>query len=248
MKLTLAEPKYLKESINILSELVTEGKFKITPNGVELTAMDPANVAMVIFKLLSSCFVEYNVKGEEEVGINLNTFKQILRRAKPSDALTIEVGSDNKLNLTLKSNTTRTFSLPLIELDEKEQKVPDLAFPVIVQTTTALLSEAIEDISVVSESISLLCEPKKLTLRGEGDTSKAQVEIPADDSTTITNDNPDPVKAKYSIEYLKKMIQGGKLTDKVTLCFDKDYPLKLDFKEVDKVQLSFILAPRVENN
>jgi len=43
------------------------------------------------------------------------------------------------------------------------------------------------------------------------------------------------------------MCLGSKLTDNVTILFDRDYPLKLDFKEVDKVQLSFILAPRVEN-
>ena len=54
MKLTLAEPKYLKDSISIISELVNEASFKITPEAIELVAMDPANVAMVIFKLLSS--------------------------------------------------------------------------------------------------------------------------------------------------------------------------------------------------
>ena len=61
MKLTLAEPKYLKESISVISELVNEARFKIGPDGIELVAMDPANVAMVIFKLLSSCFVEYDI-------------------------------------------------------------------------------------------------------------------------------------------------------------------------------------------
>jgi hypothetical protein len=30
--------------------------------------------------------------------------------------------------------------------------------------------------------------------------------------------------------------------------FNKDYPLKLEYKTVDKVSLSFILAPRVEND
>ena len=62
MRLTLAEPSYLKESISIISDLVNEARFKITPNAIELVAMDPANVAMVVFKLLSSCFVEYDVK------------------------------------------------------------------------------------------------------------------------------------------------------------------------------------------
>jgi DNA polymerase III sliding clamp (beta) subunit (PCNA family) len=60
MKLTLAEPKYLKDSISIISELVNEARLKITPDFIEIIAMDPANVAMVVFKLLSSAFVEYD--------------------------------------------------------------------------------------------------------------------------------------------------------------------------------------------
>ena len=88
MKLTLAEPKYLKDSIAIISELVNEGRFKITKNAVELVAMDPANVAMVIFKLLSSCFTEYNVEADTDLAINLSNLKQILKRAKPTSRLT----------------------------------------------------------------------------------------------------------------------------------------------------------------
>jgi len=67
MKLTLAEPKYLKDSISIISDLVNEARFKVTPEAIELVAMDPANVAMVIFKLLSSAFTEYDVKEDVEI-------------------------------------------------------------------------------------------------------------------------------------------------------------------------------------
>ena len=58
MRLTLAEPKYLKDSISIISELVNEAKLKISKDGIELVAMDPANVAMVIFRLLPTAFTE----------------------------------------------------------------------------------------------------------------------------------------------------------------------------------------------
>ena len=67
MKLVLAEPKHFKDSIAIISDLVTEAKFKATNNGLKLVAMDPANVAMVNFELLSSCFTKYEIKEEEEV-------------------------------------------------------------------------------------------------------------------------------------------------------------------------------------
>jgi hypothetical protein len=44
------------------------------------------------------------------------------------------------------------------------------------------------------------------------------------------------------------MMAAGKIADDVTIQFNKDYPLKLEYKAVDKIFLSFILAPRVEND
>ena len=55
-------------------------------------------------------------------------------------------------------------------------------------------------------------------------------------------------KAKYSLEYLKKMISGSKLADKVSLQFNTDYPLKIQYTVLDKLSMSFILAPRVDND
>ena len=248
MRLTLAEPSYLKESISIISDLVNEARFKITPNAVELVAMDPANVAMVIFKLLSSCFTEYDVKKDTEIAINLSNLKQVLRRASPKDMLTIELDTDNRLKVELRSNTTRTFNLPIIELEEKEQKIPDLKFPVTVKTSSSILNEAIADVDVVGESVAFIAEPKKFTLHAEGDLNQAKIEIKEDDVTKVSVTGDDKIKAKYSIEYLKKMINGSKISDEVVIQFNKDYPLKLEYKTVDRVMLSFILAPRVEND
>jgi len=248
MKLTLADPTYLKDSVSIISELVNEARFKITPDAIELVAMDPANVAMVIFKLLSSCFTEYDVKSDTELAINLNNLKQILKRAKPSDMLSLEVTSENKLQITLKSNTTRTFNISIIELDEREQKVPDLSFPISIQLQTSILSEAIDDADIVAESVTLSAEKDKMMIAAEGDLSKANIEIKSSDDVKISAETSDKVKAKYSIEYLKKMMAGSKLADSVSIHFNKDYPLKMEYKVVDKVMLAFILAPRVEND
>jgi proliferating cell nuclear antigen len=246
MKLTLAEPKYLKDSISIISELVNEAKFNITKQGFELVAMDPANVAMVIFKLLASTFTEFNVEKDEEIAINLSNLKQVLRRAKANDMVTLET-TDGKLKIEFKSDTVRTFSIPLIELEEKEQRVPELKFPVSIVTPANVLGEAISDVDVVAESVTFLGDTNKLVISAEGDLSKAKIEINAGDETQIKAP-ADKTKAKYSIEYLKKMIDGSKLADKVNVQFSSDYPLKLDYIAVDKVMLSFILAPRVEND
>ena len=248
MRLTLAEPSYLKESISIISDLVNEARFKVTSNAIELVAMDPANVAMVIFNLLSSSFTEYDVQKDTEIAINLSNLKQVLRRASSRDMLTIELDHENRLKIQLKSSTIRTFNLPIIEIEDKEQKVPDLKFPVTIKTSSSILNEAIADADVVGESVSFIAEPKKLTLQAEGDLNQAKIEIKEDDLTKITISGTEKIKAKYSVEYLKKMINGSKLSDEVIIQFNKDYPLKLEYKSLDKVMLSFILAPRVEND
>jgi len=246
MKLTLAEPKYLKESISVISELVNEARFKIGPDGIELVAMDPANVAMVIFKLLSSCFVEYDVNKEFKIAIDLSRLKQVLRRTKPNDVLSLDIEED-KLKIQLKSNTTRVFSLPIIELEEKEQKIPQLSFPVTIKTKSEVLSSAIEDADIVAESVNFIAEPNKFSLQAEGDLNKATIDMKQGEETNIVSDSKEKIKSKYSVEYLKKMVNGSKLADKVTIQFNKDYPLKLEYKEIDKVVISFVLAPRVEN-
>ncbi|MBI4148423.1 proliferating cell nuclear antigen (pcna) [Candidatus Woesearchaeota archaeon] len=247
MKLTLADATYFKDSISIISELVNEARFKVTKDGLELIAMDPANVAMVLYKLLSSAFTEYEVDKDQVLAINLANLKQILRRVSASDILSLEV-AENKLHITIRSDSVRKFSLPILELEERAERVPNLTFPVVITMPASTLNSAIEDADIVGESVSFIAEPEKFSVMAEGDTSKAHVEIPGTGETKIKAESTARIRAKYSLEYLKKMIPGAKLSPTVTVSFNQDYPLRLDYTVVDKVNLSFVLAPRVEND
>lgn len=248
MKLTLAEPKFLTDSISIISELVNEVRFKIDKDKIELIAMDPANVAMIIFKLLSSTFTEYSVGKETEIAVSLDSFKQILKRAKPSDILMLELDEkNNKLKIQLRGESTRTFNISLIDIEEKEQKIPELNFSVKIETNTLIFDEAIEDMDIVGESVALAAQPDKFIIEAIGSLNTANVEISTDDETSIIMKGKDTIKSKYSIEYLKKIIKASKLANTVTLQFDKDYPLRADYVVRDKLSFSVILAPRVEN-
>lgn len=248
MKLVLADATYLKDSVTVISDLVNEARFKITKEGVELIAMDPANVAMVIFKLLSSCFVEYDVPENKEIALNLANLKQILKRANASDILSLELVENSKLKLQLKSDTVRTFSIPLIDVEEREQRIPNLQFPISIALPSSSLTNVVDDVSIVAESVSFSVDNDKFIVSAEGDLSKANIEISGSDETSIKSETKANVKSKYSIEYLKKMVQAGKLADKVSVFFSQDYPLKLEYKVIDKLLISFILAPRVESD
>ena len=246
MEIVLAEPKLLKEPINIISELVNEVRFTIDNDKIEMIAMDPANVAMVNFKLLSSAFIEYDVKKKYNIALQMDQLKAVLRRAKPSDTLKISLDEvKNKLKIQLKGDSTRTFHLNLLQEEEKQQKIPDLKFPVQIEMNTVVFNEAVEDMDVIAVPLKFLVQSDKCLVSAEGLTSQAHVEMPKDDETMIKFVGSGEIKAKYSIEYLKKIIKGSKLADRVTIRFIKDYPLMVDYMVKDKLQLTTILAPRV---
>lgn len=254
MKLTLAETSLLKDAVGIISELVTEAQFTVTKEALELVALDPATVAMVEFKLLASAFSEYKVDEDESISINLMNLKQVLRRASGSDTLVLET-KDNKLEIVIQGTSTRTFHLPLIDFEQEKKSVPNIKYAATITTTSTQLAGAIDDADIVAESVALVAEEKQFSVRAEGDLSKVNIEIPQDEDTKIViEEEVDsekvelPIKARYSIEYLKKIVQGGKLADKVTLNFRTDHPLKAEYRVLNKVQLVFILAPRVEND
>ncbi len=244
MKLTLTEPKYLKDSILIISELVNEVNLKLYKDRIELIAMDPANVAMVVFKLLSSAFSEYSIDKERTIGINLVNFTQILKRVKPTDILTLELDENkNKLHITLKGVTTKRFELSLLDIEEREHKVPSLKFSAKVETNTLLFNDAIEDMDVIADSLSFQAMNDKFVVQSEGNISSGRIEISTDEETNVELSGAN-VSSRYSIEYLKKIIKGSKLTNNVTLEFGQDYPLRAEYKILDKLALQFVLAPR----
>lgn len=248
MKLTLTDPRFLKDSILIISELVNEVNLKVDKDKIELIAMDPANVAMVVFKLLSSAFAEYDVREDKTIGLNLMNFTQILKRVKPSDILTLELDNEkNRLNVTLKGTTTRSFNLALLDIEEREQRVPNLKFAVKVDTNAALFNESIEDMDIISDSLSLAVAKNSLVISSDGTLSSAKVIIADDEETQIVSKD-DETKSRYSVEYLKKIIKASKLSNAVSLEFAQDYPLKLEYKIVDRLSMMFILAPRVNND
>ena len=245
MKLTIADPRYLRDSISVISELVNEVSIKFDKDGMEIIAMDPANVAMVVFRLLSSAFVEYDIKQDISFNVNLENFKQILKRAKPNDNISLDLDEDlNRLNISLIGDSKRNFSMSLLDAGDKEQKVPSLNFSAKILINSLNFNELIEDMGIVGESVNFEVKDGKLIVHSDGNFGSGKAEVLTSGDTKIEGVG----KARYSLEYLRKIAKGGKLSDNIILEFSKDYPLKVEYKVVDKLVLATILAPRVSND
>ena len=240
MLLKLDNPKLFSEIIGIISDLVLEVRIKVNKEGVSILAIDPANVAMISLKMPNAAFAEFEVENDEVLGVSLESLKAVLRRCSARGVLVMK-REENTLKIEIQDKIKREFNLALIEIEDEEKEIPVLEFTSKIEMASADFSEAIEDCSVVSDSCSFVSEPDKFVIQGKGSLNSFKSEFSSDE----LNIQAQEATSKYSLEYLQKIAKATKITDKAVINFSTDYPLKIEFN-TPFIELSFILAPRVE--
>ncbi len=241
MELKLDHPRLFSDVISIISELVMEVKIKVNKEGMSIIAVDPANVAMVIFKIPAATFSKIIVENET-IGVNLENFKAVLRRCSANSALVMKT-EDNLLKMEIVDKIKREFTLALLDIESKDKPVPDLEFSTRIEMSGIDFAEAVEDCLIVSDSCGFECSQDKFTIFAKGPLNSANL-IYSSDEVKIKSDLE--AKSRYSLEYLQKMVKATKVSDKTVINFSTDYPLKLEFN-TPMIELAFILAPRIES-
>lgn len=232
----------IKNYLSSIGTLVREVLITINKDGLSITTMDPANVAMAILKMPKSSFAEYDVTKESTYGINLGELQQMLKRASKSSI--IKFIFDEKLKVEIQDKNKRTFTLPIIDELENNAKIPELSPTATININSKDLKDAIGDSKLVADSSIFEIKDGKFNIIANGDLSDVEVEHGED----IKIDAKSDCSSKYSIEYLEKIIDP-KLANEILLKFSGDYPLLLKYVDSEsKFELEYILAPRVESD
>ncbi len=244
----LSDTGLLKDSLQSVSNIITEGVFQVSEDGIELVAADPAMVAMVDFTIETGAFDSFECEEPQKLGVNIENLYSILRRAGSDDKLVLGVNEDeSKLTLTMENQSTRNFSLALLNLDEDDiPSTDDLEFTVTANLATGSLSNAIGDAAVVGDAVSISADGDELVLTAEGDSSNAATHIGTGSDGMNELEADGPVASMFSLDYLNKMMKASKMTETVTVRLGDDFPMRMEFEVPDKVSLSYILAPRIE--
>jgi len=239
MLLRIEKPRLLSEAIAIISELVTEVRLRVDKNGLSIVAIDPANVALVSFRLPRENFTEFEAD-EEVIGLNLENLKAVLKRAGSGMPVVLQT-EENMLRVVIQDKIKREFALALIDIDTEEKTMPSLEFSCKVELNSQDIVDIINDCAIVADSCIFEVKEGKFMIEAKGSLNATRAEFSGDEAKIQGKD----ARAKYSIEYLEKFIKAAKFSEKAILEFSTDYPMKLEFKS-NEIEIAFILAPRVE--
>ncbi|MBR9679249.1 MAG: proliferating cell nuclear antigen (pcna) [Nanoarchaeota archaeon] len=245
-KAVIDDSKLFKDSISTINEIISEGVFEISNEGMKLVAMDPSSVAMIIFQLLPSAFTTFEIDQPQKIGLSMDQLKNVLRRITGSERVILSV-DDSRFNIEIHGTHKRSFTLPIIDFEADDLRIPSLEFDAIIALKASVLKDGVDDVSIISDSVSLIANPNSFVMNSKSESSEVKIVLDPSETDLILNiDVKAESKSKYSVEYLNKMIKASKLAEELTLHFKNDYPLRLDYASKDKLKVSFILAPRVE--
>jgi proliferating cell nuclear antigen len=250
-KLKVSDAKLLRDMATAISILVDEATFKIDVEGLKLRAMDPSRVAMIDFAWPKTIFEEYVCTEPTKMCINISELLKLLKRAGRDEV--VELSLDDKtgrLQVKIMCKYTRNFTMPTLEASEEEVPTPKISFNVKAKSTTAGLSQAIEDAQLVSDHVRIEADSEKLVLSATGDLMGATITLQKGSSDALLDlEVKEPSKATFSLSYLSEIIKAASATsDIATIEFSSDMPVHIDFQQTKEGTLTFFLAPRIETD
>ena len=224
----------LKGLVNMISTLIDEVKFTVSPEGLSLKAVDPAHVAMVELMVESGAFESYEAD-ETELGIDLDKVKDVLKLASSGDIISMEQDADHGRLIFKIGNITRRMSL----VDTSSMN--DVKVPQLKLSSTVKASESISD------HISLIAEGETFELLCEGDTDSANLTL---DSSSLESINaPSRVSSMFPLDYFSNFIKAIPSDVVVEIELDTDYPVIINFDLAgDNGKVKYLLAPRIESD
>jgi len=143
----------------------------------------------------------------------------------------------------------RKFSLQLLTPPEDRSKKPGLKFAVRAEMFADSFKQAVKDIGVVSNYLTIRAGADSVVFMGEGDTGEAEVALKKGDEESALFDlkAEADAKSRYSLSYLSE-IAKAMASDTTILQFDTNKPIAIDFAIAESGRISFVLAPIIEKN
>jgi proliferating cell nuclear antigen len=228
--------------------LVEEATFDVSPEGISFRAMDPSHVALVDLSWPSSGFEKFDCSKSDKFTVRVEDFAKLIRRADSRDA--IEISRHGTESLVLKLGAKREFELHLIESSQNVTPLPKLNFSSKFTIIEPAFDRVLNDISVISNHITIEAKKDQIMFSGKGDTGKAAVTLEKATQEVPELDVKEESKATYSIEYLLKITKAaGSASDMINFEYSSKMPLRMEFKLGEAAKggrIHFYLAPRVQ--
>jgi len=178
---TLEKASLLKKIIEAMKDLVTEGNFDTSKNGLSLQAMDSSHVALVSMLIQEGGFINYRCEKNMALGINLGSLSKILKCAGNDDKLTIcAEQNEDRLGLKFESgkgDRESSFDLKLMQIEGDSLGIPETDYMAEIIMSSSEFQRICRDLTILGETVTINVDKEEVSFSSSGDIGKGDIKI-----------------------------------------------------------------------
>lgn len=253
--LKLDNSRIFKGVVAALVNIIDETHIVLTPNKMEISAMDPSRICFLKYEIERSIFDLFNCDEEYLVPINLFDFEKILRRASDKDSIELIFDVEQqkiKVRLQREGGRVRTFSLRLIDIEYEEipfenfEGVEQYAFFNVEATE---FEDLLKDAELYSEVLEINAKENEdeencVIFTSSGQIGELEAELGEEELLNLKIDKKS--FASYSTTFLKAFMKLSSVTENLKMEYATNSFLKMFFDIIEGSKVTVYLAPRVD--
>lgn len=243
------ETKTIAGIVDNVLAIVDETQMVIRPDGLHISAVDPAHVCMLILDVPKSAFKTWQFDGDEEVeiGLMLNKINQYLKIYGKDELLTIGI-DDGLTRMEIKGSDIGNIhhKTPLLDVDGMTTaNKPELELEDGFKIEGRYLHTAIKGAVNIAEIIIVSLDKDHVRFAAEEDEDSINVTIYEHDLKEIRNPGGKQ-NSMYALDYIRSlgnMVSANTIMD---IGIGSNYPLIAKFPIAESGTAEFLCAPRIE--
>lgn len=241
----------LETLFEAVNTLVGECKINLTDGGLEITAVDPANVAMVDAELGASAFEAYQAGGGV-IGLNVDRVLDVL--SVPDGEELAQLAYDPATRKLVIQAGGFEYTLALIDPESirQEPDIPDLGLEARLVIDGGQLDRALTAAGIATASSSHKSGHMRLQVDAEAAVCHVVAEGDTDDVdyTFDTGDAIDmtigPADSMFSLEYWDDVAKPIDDDARVSIRIGEEMPARMAYSAVGgRLHLDYMISPRV---
>jgi len=221
----------LKTSFEVLKDVLNDVNVNFTRDGMNITALDNAKVALINMNLQADRFEEYECEEPITAGINISNFFKILKIITSNDVLTMDINNREHMLVTIENSTKNSksvFELNLLWINDDTLEIPKIEPSCVTIMPSVDFQRICRDMGNIGTYVSIFRNKNILNISCAGDFAKQTTSI-----DTEQNDFGEDIGNKYSLKFINLFtkatnmcsnmkIQQTHPTDKMPIMFVYD--------------------------
>lgn len=250
-----------KKVVEALKDLITDGSWDVTQDGISLQAMDSSHVALVSLLLRADGFETFELTEDISLGINLTSVSKIMKCGANDDTLTFRRSKDDPDVITFlfeneSKSKTSDFQLKLMDIDGEGLGIPEQQHDVVIEMSSDEYAKICKDLTIMGDSVTIDATTEGVRFSVRGDIGSGNVLIRNDGAEALQNSGDgvltqvtvaNPVSQTFALRYLNFFTKATALSDKVIMSMSADVPCVLEYPINGLGYIRFYLAPKIEN-